>query len=115
QHFVAAALALFAFTTILGWSYYGERCAEYLFGEKVVMPFRWVWVAMIMFATMLLYAGSNITELMNTFWLTTDTLTGLMAAPNLVALLVLSPLVFKMTKEYFAKLEAAKAAAAAAE
>ncbi|WP_417476686.1 alanine/glycine:cation symporter family protein [Maricaulis sp.] len=114
QHFVAAALALFAFTTILGWSYYGERCAEYLFGEKIVTPFRWLWIAMIMAATMLLYAGDNITELMNTIWLTTDTLTGLMAAPNLIALLALSPLVFKMTQEYFAKLEAAKTEAGSA-
>ncbi|WP_417467867.1 alanine/glycine:cation symporter family protein [Maricaulis sp.] len=110
QHFVAAALALFAFTTILGWSYYGERCAEYLFGEKIVVPFRWVWIAMIMGATMLLYMDGNVAEVMATFWKATDVMTGLMAAPNLIALLVLSPLVFKMTKEYFAKLEAAKAA-----
>ncbi|RKQ95958.1 alanine/glycine:cation symporter family protein [Maricaulis maris] len=105
DHFVTWALALFAFTTILGWSYYGERCAEYLLGEKVIIPFRLAWIGMILGATFLLYAGDNVTQLMNTVWLTTDTLTGLMAAPNLIALLVLSPLVFKMTKAYFDKLE----------
>ena len=51
---------------------------------------------------------------MNTVWLTTDTLTGLMAAPNLIALLVLSPLIFKMTREYFAKLDAGEGKEAAA-
>ena len=111
DHFVTVALALFAFTTILGWSYYGERCAEYLFGEKVIMPFRWLWILTMLGVTALLYAGENITALMNTVWLTTDTLTGLMAAPNLIALLALSPIIFKLTREYFAKLEAKNAAA----
>ena len=116
DHFVTVALALFAFTTILGWSYYGERCAEYLFGEKIIMPFRFLWIAMILAATFLLYAGDNVTALMNTVWLTTDTLTGLMAAPNLIALLVLSPIIFKMTKAYFDKREAdAKSGATPAE
>lgn len=115
DHFVTAALALFAFTTILGWSYYGERCAEYLLGEKVILPFRLAWIAMILGATFLLYAGDNVTQLMNTVWLTTDTLTGLMAAPNLIALLVLSPLVFKMTRAYFDKLEKGSSDDAASE
>ena len=115
DQFVTIALALFAFTTILGWSYYGERCAEYLLGVKIVLPFRIAWILMILGATALLYAGDNITALMNTVWLTTDTLTGLMAAPNLIALLVLSPLVFKMTREYFARIEAGDGQAAAAE
>lgn len=106
DHFVTVALALFAFTTILGWSYYGERCAEYLFGEKIIMPFRYAWIAMMLFVTGLLYAGDNVTALMNTVWLTTDTLTGMMAAPNLIALLVLSPVIFKMTRDYFEKREA---------
>ena len=110
DHFVTIALSLFAFTTILGWSYYGERCAEYLFGERIIMPFRYLWIAMMLAVTALLYAGDNITALMNTVWLTTDTLTGLMAAPNLIALLVLSPIIFRMTKEYFDKREAARSA-----
>lgn len=105
DHFVTLALALFAFTTILGWSYYGERCAEYLFGEKVILPFRLVYISVILLVTGLLYAGDNVTALMNTVWLTTDTLTGLMAAPNLIALLVLSPIIFKMTRAYFDRIE----------
>jgi AGCS family alanine or glycine:cation symporter len=109
EHVVTIALAIFAFTTILGWSYYGERCAEYLFGEGIIMPFRYAWIAMILGATALLYAGENVTALMNNVWLAADTLTGLMAAPNLIALLVLSPLVFKMTKAYFDKLEGKEA------
>ncbi|GJL96235.1 MAG: sodium:alanine symporter [Hyphobacterium sp.] len=115
DEFVTIALALFAFTTILGWSYYGERCAEYLFGVKIILPFRITWILMILGATALLYAGDNVTALMNTVWLTTDTLTGLMAAPNLIALLVLSPLIFKMTREYFAKLDAGEGKEAAAQ
>lgn len=115
DQFVTIALALFAFTTILGWSYYGERCAEYLLGVEIVLPFRLAWVAMILAATALLYAGDNVTALMNTVWLTTDALTGLMAAPNLIAVLVLSPLIFKMTREYFAKLEAGESKEAAAQ
>ena len=105
-HVVTIALAIFAFTTILGWSYYGERCAEYVFGEWIIFPFRLAWIAMILAATGLFYAGDDINAMMATVWLATDTLTGMMAAPNLIALLVLSPLVFKMTKDYFADLEA---------
>ena len=60
---------------------------------------------MILLVTGLLYAGDNVTALMNTVWLTTDTLTGLMAAPNLIALLVLSPIIFKMTRAYFDRIE----------
>ena len=108
-HVVTIALAVFAFTTILGWSYYGERCAEYVFGEWVIFPFRLAWIAMILVATGLFYAGEDINTMMATVWLATDTLTGLMAAPNLIALLVLSPIVFKLAKEYFAKLEAENA------
>ncbi len=100
-HIVTISLALFAFTTILGWSYYGERCAEYLFSEKIVLPFRILWVLVIPAAAMVLYAGDDIDAVVNTIWLATDTLTGMMAAPNLIALLGLSPLVFRLTKEYF--------------
>lgn len=108
-HLVTISLTLFAFTTILGWSYYGERCAEYLFSEKAVLPYRIVYVAIIFISTMVLYAGENVDAVINTVWLATDTLTGMMAAPNLVALLALSPLVFKLTREYFAQEKAEKA------
>ena len=106
-HIVTISLALFAFTTILGWSYYTERCTEYLLGEKSVLPFRVCWVLLVPAAAMVLYAGEDVDAVMNTIWLLTDTLTGMMAAPNLVALLVLSPLVFRLTREYFAREKAA--------
>jgi len=106
NYIVAIGLAIFAFTTILGWSYYGERCAEYLFGEKIVVPFRISWVVVVFLgAAVLALRGEEITGLVNLFWLFADSLTGLMAAPNLIALALLSPLVFRMTKEYFDKEE----------
>lgn len=89
---VALGLILFAYTTILGWSVYSERCGEYLFGERVIMPFRVLWVLLIPVGAM----GQ-----LDFIWLVADTLNALMAIPNLVALLLLSPVVFKVTREYF--------------
>ena len=92
QYFVAVALVLFAFTTVLGWCVYGERCAMYLFGHKALKPFRVVFTLVVPLGALM--------EL--TFvWDLSDLFNGLMALPNLVALLLLSPVVFKMTKEYF--------------
>ncbi len=89
---VALGLILFAYTTILGWSVYSERCGEYLFGERVILPFRILWVLLIPIGAM----GQ-----LDFIWLVADTLNALMAIPNLVALLLLSPVVFKVTREYF--------------
>ena len=91
---LAIGLALFAFTTILGWSYYSERCAEYLFGTGMILPFRIVWIVAIP-------AGAMLS--LDFVWLLADVLNAMMAIPNLIALLVLSPLVFKLTKDYFNK------------
>ncbi len=93
---VSLGLAIFAFTTILGWSVYGERCVEYLFGVKSITPFRVVWVLMIPI-------GAMAQEQLKFVWLIADTLNALMAIPNLVALLLLSPVVFALTKEYFSQ------------
>jgi len=103
SHIVTVGLVLFGFTTILGWSYYGERSAEFLFGEKVIMPFRvsWIVVTFLGAAVLMFEEGGVITDVVSLFWLVADTLTGLMAAPNLVALVALAPLVVKLTKEYF--------------
>ena len=180
QYIVAVGLALFAFTTILGWSYYGERCAEYLFGENAVVPFRMSWIVVVFLSASILaleprqatteadgvltefaydfegdeksdvivyvITGENgevqlrapdesfelapsgeeggmvvmnappepgatvlvvdagrqtFSNIVNLFWLVADTMTGLMAAPNLIGLALLSPLVFAMTREYF--------------
>jgi AGCS family alanine or glycine:cation symporter len=91
-YIIAIALTIFAFTTILGWSYYCERSLQYLFGVKIIMPFRVVWsLAALVGATLKL----------GFVWLLADTLNALMAIPNLVALALLSPLVFKITKEFF--------------
>jgi len=101
-YIVSLGLALFAFTTVLGWSVYGERCVEYLFGVKAIVPFRIVWVAAVP-------AGALLH--LDFVWLVADTLNAMMALPNLVALLLLSPIVFKVTKEYFAAERRASAAA----
>jgi AGCS family alanine or glycine:cation symporter len=93
---VSLGLAIFAFTTILGWSVYGERCVEYLFGVKSITPFRVIWVLMIPI-------GAMAQEQLKFVWLVADTLNALMAIPNLVALLLLSPVVFALTKEYFSQ------------
>jgi AGCS family alanine or glycine:cation symporter len=90
HHVVSFGLIVFAFTTILGWSYYGERCAQYLFGERLIWPFRLAWIGAIP-----LGAIGNL----GAIWLIADILNGLMAVPNLVALLALSPVVFRLTRE----------------
>ena len=112
NHIVAIGLTVFGFTTILGWSYYGERCAEYLFSEKIVLPFRISWIIVVFLgaSVLMLEESGGITDVVSFFWLIADTLTGLMAAPNLVALLVLSPLVARLTNEYFAREKAARGA-----
>ncbi len=96
------SLVLFAFTTMLGWSYYGERCAEFLLGPKVITPFRILWVVGI-------YIGTQMEG--GIVWKLADILNGMMAFPNLIALLFLSPVVFTLTKEYFAEEEDAAVAA----
>lgn len=102
EHIVTIGLTVFAFTTILGWSYYGERCTAFLFGERSILPYRCSWIVVVFVSATVLLFEDKIPNIVNLFWMVTDALTGLMAAPNLVALLLLSPLVFKMTKEYFA-------------
>jgi len=89
---VTFGLVIFAFTTILGWSYYGERCAEFLFGIKVILPYRILWLIAIPLGAM----GK-----LTIIWLLADVLNGLMAIPNLIALILLGPVVFRITREYF--------------
>ena len=96
QIVVVFGLLVFAFTTLLGWSYYGERCAEYIFGVKVIMPYRILWILMI-------FVGALLKDQLALLWLIADALNGMMAIPNLIALLLLSPVIFKITKDYFAK------------
>ena len=93
-YIVTFGLVVFAFTTILGWSYYGERCAEYVFGVRIILPYRLLWILAI-------FMGAIFK--LNLVWTFADVFNGLMAIPNLVALLLLSPVVFAMTCQYFNK------------
>jgi AGCS family alanine or glycine:cation symporter len=94
NYIVAISLAIFAFTTILGWSFYGERCIEFLFGTRAIVPYRVVWIIAIP-------VGATVN--LGFIWLVADTLNAMMALPNLIALLLLSPVVFKLSRAYFDK------------
>ena len=94
EYVVTLGLCLFAFTTMIGWSFYGERCVVFLFGTRAILPFRLAWVLAIPLGTLV--------EL-NLIWLIADTLNAFMAIPNLIALILLGPLVFRITREYFNK------------
>ncbi|MCK3654502.1 sodium:alanine symporter [Pasteurellaceae bacterium Macca] len=96
---VTVGLIFFAFTTILGWCYYGERCFVYLVGgrTKGIKLYRWVFIALI--------ASAPFIQL-NTIWTLADIVNGLMAFPNLIALIALRHIVIAETKDYFARLKA---------
>lgn len=89
-------LVLFAFTTILGWSYYGERCFEFLFGTKHIKLYR------VIFVIMVALGGFLKLELI---WIIADIVNGLMALPNLIALIALSPVIIRETKNYFSRMK----------
>jgi alanine or glycine:cation symporter, AGCS family len=93
QYFLAIALSVFAFTTILGWAYFGEKCWEFIGGTRIEMPYRALWTFFVLIGA--------ITHL-DFVWLVADTLNAFMAFPNLVSLVLLSPVVVKLTNEYFA-------------
>lgn len=91
-HVVTIGIILFAYSTILGWCYYGEKSIEYLFGVKAVMPYRIVFV---------LFVGVGAMAKLSFVWNLSDTMNGLMAIPNLIGLLFLTPVVVAETKKYF--------------
>ena len=91
EWFIAIAMLLFAFTTVLGWSQYGSKAVEYLFGEKAVKVYKVIFVLMIV-------SGAVMTS--SLAWDISDTFNGLMMIPNLIAVVLLSPLVFKITRNY---------------
>ena len=97
---IAIALSLFAFSTVLTWGLYGSRTAEYLFGTKIVKPYQFLFC-------LVCIVGTTID--LGLAWDIADTLNGLMAIPNLFGVLLLSPVVFRLTKDYFAKVDANKA------
>lgn len=96
QFIVTIGLIFFAFTTILGWSYYGERCTEYLFGVKGIKFFKVFYISMI---------GLGVFLKLEAIWVLADIVNGLMAVPNLIGLVGLSNVVVYETKSYFKKLK----------
>jgi len=92
QYVVSIGLIFFAFTTILGWNYYGERCVDYLFGVKAILPYRLIFIALVAIGPFVH---------LNVIWTIADIANGLMAFPNLIALLALSGVVISETKLYF--------------
>ena len=91
SYILAIALSIFAFTTILGWSYYGERCVSYLFGGKSIIVYRVIFL-------LVLYYGA-IADL-GIIWTFSDLMNGLMAFPNLISILLLSGVIVKETRHY---------------
>lgn len=86
----------FAYATILGWSYYGERCLEYLFGKISLFPYRFLWILVLVFAPVVR---------LELVWSISDTLNALMAVPNLLAVLMLSGTIAKDTRYYLRHLD----------
>jgi AGCS family alanine or glycine:cation symporter len=91
---IAVAISLFALSTILSWSLYGTRCCEFLLGHKATLVYQ------IVFVSVIIIGATLDLELV---WNIADTLNGFMAIPNLIALLGLSGVVIKLTKEHFVK------------
>mgnify|MGYP003256041103 CR=1 FL=1 len=87
----------FAYSTILGWAYYGERCVEYVAGKKALIPYRVLYIVVAAIAPVIA---------LDLVWLIADTLNALMAIPNLIAVLLLSNVIVKETKKYINNLDA---------
>ena len=96
EKFIAVAMFLFAFTTVLGWSHYGSKAWEYLFGAKTTYVFRIIHVCTVIFGAVLTSSLA---------WDISDTFNGLMMIPNLIGVIVLSPLVVKITVNYLRRVK----------
>ena len=94
KYIVNIGLIFFAFTTILGWNYYGERCIEYIFGIEGIRPYRYIYIILIAIGGFLP---------LNLIFVLADIVNGLMAIPNLIALIALSGIVAYETDKYFKK------------
>jgi AGCS family alanine or glycine:cation symporter len=88
---LAIALFIFVFSTVLGWSYYGEKAIEYLFGARAIKPYRWIWVVMV-------FIGSVTT--IKIVWSFADIANAFMAFPNLISLIALNGVIVSETKKY---------------
>ncbi len=91
---VTFGLIVFAFTTMIGWAYYAERCVEFLLGVRAIVWFRHLWVVAVLIGAV---------ASLDLIWNIADVTLAFMAIPNLLALVLLSPVVFRLTREYFAK------------
>ncbi|MFO7736073.1 MAG: sodium:alanine symporter family protein [bacterium] len=91
---VTAGLILFAYSTLLGWCYYGEKSIEFIFGEKSIKPYRYAFIVFI---------GLGAVSKLELVWNISDVFNGLMALPNLIGILFLTPVIVKETKNYFGK------------
>lgn len=94
---LVVGIITFAYSTILGWAYYGERCVEYFSGKKGLIPYRVLYIIVALIAPVLA---------LDLVWLLADILNALMAIPNLIAVLLLSPVIVKETKKYINNLDA---------
>jgi len=112
-YIVSIGLALFAFSTLLGWAYYGERNMEYLAGAKAILPYRIVFIFAIFIGAWVLTL--DVTQGFDLVWGFADVMNGAMAFPNLVGLLLLSGIVAKETRDYFARLREQSAGVAKGE
>ena len=93
---ISMAIVLFAFSTLISWSYYGDRAVDYLFGPRAVPVYRWAYVLVVVLGSVIKF-GTVIDFC--------DAMNGLMAIPNLVALLVLAPVVVKLTRDYLGRMK----------
>ncbi len=100
---VSVGLMFFAFTTILGWNYYGERCVTYLFGVKAILPYKLFFLVLV--------AGGAFLKL-DMIWLIADIVNGLMAVPNLIGLILLREVIVTETKQFFEQLKLSHARSA---
>lgn len=95
QYIVTIGLIFFAFTTILGWNYYGEKCCEYLFGIKSITLYKWIFIILIFSNLVVQHFDLSV------IWITADIVNGLMAIPNLIGILGLSSVIISETQMYF--------------
>ncbi|MDK2934251.1 MAG: alanine or glycine:cation symporter, family [Clostridia bacterium] len=96
QFIVTIGLIFFAFTTILGWNYYGERCTQYIFGVKGIKPYRYIYIVLV---------GVGAFLKLDLIWILADIVNGLMAIPNLIGIIGLSGIIIAETQAYFKQLE----------
>ncbi|HQV34279.1 MAG TPA: alanine:cation symporter family protein, partial [Calditrichia bacterium] len=96
---IAFSSFLFGYSTLIGWSYYGEKCIEYLGGDKVIMPFRYVFILFLFIGAILTPIAGESFEYLNIVWNLGNIGNALMAFPNLVGLLFLAGIVARVTKE----------------